>query len=284
MAAGGSPLLCLDLGLGRMTVMEVQAGSVSRWLVRALRPDDMHRGDPADPADMAARLAATLAAAGITARRARIAIADEAVVSAVVELPNMSSRHLRRAMRYTAERRLPFPPGQARWSYHVIDRSPVGVRVLLAGAWADVVKRLMDVAHGAGLTCEVIEPRWLALSRALSLGEGTVLEAASGHAHLTVVATGHAPYSAVAPLGAEPERWPAVVEKMLTRAAGSGGAGPGAAAGPMVLAGDLEFATLPLHVPVRPASQLLNGHSPLRPAGLPSGTLLANLGLAMRAD
>jgi len=51
---------------------------------------------------------------------------------------------------------------------------------------------------------------------------------------------------------------------------------------PILLAGDLEYADLPLPVAGRPVSEVLNGQLPHSPEGFRPGAYLANLGLSMR--
>jgi hypothetical protein len=126
-----------------------------------------------------------------------------------------------------------------------------------------------------------MEPRSLAVMRAVGRDKVFVLDAAERLARLTYVSRAETPFTDQVPILGD-GTWEAA-SLMLRRALrGQQGATP-----PVLLAGELEAgANLPesaiLGVSVHPASSLLNGHGPGRPTNMPGGALLAPLGLAMR--
>src|SRR5439155_27071320 len=95
---------------------------VIRWFSRPLGDDIMRYGDPTDPAELGELVRQSLAMDGNETRRARIALPDEATVSRVLTMPAMPQKDLVRAMRYAAERSIPFPIDSARWSWDVVER------------------------------------------------------------------------------------------------------------------------------------------------------------------
>src|SRR5207249_2943162 len=113
-------MICLDFSRDRLTALEVADQMVSRWFARPLGDDIMRNGDPTDPAALGGLVRQSLAMAGIETRRARIALPDEATVSRVLTMPAMPQKDLVRAMRYAAERSIPFPIDSARWSWDVV--------------------------------------------------------------------------------------------------------------------------------------------------------------------
>jgi len=238
-------------------------------------------GDPMDPKQLAAQFKTALARAGITARKARIVISDDAAVVRVVEVPRIPKRHMAGAIRYLSEQETPFPPGRASLAWDVIERRQNTVRVYLAAAWKDVVQRLVDTAKAAGLDPQVIEPRSLAVNRAIGREQAIVIDAGETLASLTYVSRTETPFADQVPVLGD-GKWEAA-NLMLRRALrGNRGEAP-----PVLLAGELEAeANEPeaamLGVAAYPASTALNGHGPIRPPGIPGGALLGALGLAMR--
>jgi hypothetical protein len=283
MGQGKGSFVCIDFGLTSLAVVEVSAGRVGKWLSQPLPRDVVRQGDPAEPDALGAQLRQAMSAVGMTARRARVVLADESVVTKVVELPRMPRRHLKSAMRYVAERELPLPLDRACWTWALLERTPVGASVCLVGAWQDVVDRVVEAIRAAGLQPEVLEPRSMAIARALGLDHAVVLESAAPRVQATLI---HSPRTAHVEhglLGSDPQSWPAVTGQLLQRVLRHHAATSTSAVLPPVLTtGEVAAATVPMQVRARDAAEVLNGHPPARPAGFPASGYLANLGLAMR--
>ncbi|MBO0838490.1 MAG: pilus assembly protein PilM, partial [Actinobacteria bacterium] len=243
-------------------------------------PGTLRGADPDNPQALADGIRRTLDRAGITARTARIAVSDEAAVVRVVEVPRMSGRHLPGALRYLSEQQTPFPAGQASLAWDVVAQGPSSQRLYLAAAWKDVVNRLAASARSAGLEPTVVEPRSLAVGRAVGQRPALVVDAIEGRAQVLHLALNQAPFTDETALPAD-EEWE-VLKGMLERALRNH-----RSHAPVLLAGGLEaMASSPeaaaLLVQTLPASHALNGKGPARPPNLPSGFLLGPLGLAMR--
>jgi Type IV pilus assembly protein PilM len=278
---GSESFVCLDFTLDRLAAVEVADGRVLRWMVEPLVAGSLRGGDPVDRDQLAGDLRSALQRAGIGAKKARIAISDDAAVVRVIEVPRIPNRHMAGAIRYLSEQETPFPQGRASLAWDVIERHQNTVRVYLAAAWRDVVQRLADVARAAGLEPQVMEPRSLAIIRAIGQDQAIVLDVGEMVARLTYASRTETPFTDQVPVLGDGE-WGAA-NLMLGRALrGHRGVPP-----PVLLAGALEAgANTPeaalLSVSASPASSALNGHVPGRPAGLPGGALLAPLGLAIR--
>jgi len=149
-------------------------------------------------------------------------------------------------------------------------------------AWRDIVDRVAEVALSAGLTPIVVEPRALAVARAIGLPRVTVLEAGGSQLHLTQVLPSQAAYVESSICPSDPIEAEAAIERLLQRSSRRQLGGNDLEPSPVVLAGDLEDAGLRLPVPASPLSTLLNGHPPHRPPAMDGGYYLASLGLAMR--
>jgi hypothetical protein len=273
--------VCLDFTLDRVAAIEVANGKVTKWTVRPLAPGSLRGGDPANPEQLAGDLKSALAHAGITARKTRIALSDDAVVVQMVEVPKMPQRHLVGAVQFLAEQETPIPPNRSTLGWDVMEQRASTLRVYLAAAWKDVIGRLVQAATMAGLEPNVVEPRSLAVSRALGKDQAIVLDSAQTLARLTFVSRAQAPFTAQLAMlpGGE---WEAA-GRLLSRAMrGQHGDTP-----PVLLAGELEEAAdhpyaANLPVAAVTASSALNGHGPARPADMRGGALLGPLGLAMR--
>ncbi len=269
----GHRLVCLDLSPELLGAVEVRANVVTAWGSRRLAPS---QSDPPSPASLAEVLRELLATAGIGARRARMTLPDAATVSRTLVLPPMPDRDLARAMRYEAERHLPFPIGQVRWSWDLLERRVDAVIVYLVATWGDVADRWAEAARLAGLWPEVLEPRSLALVRALDRDQAVLLERRGTLLHLTVVQHRRPALVDRAPWAGGD----AGLEQLLHRAfrhQSLAGRLP-----PVLLAGELDGEHLPVPVPALPVGEVLDGHLPAAPPAFRAGAHLAELGLAMR--
>jgi type IV pilus assembly protein PilM len=278
------PLVCLDFGRDRLAALELVDGAVTRWISRPLPQDALSSGDPILPAYLGDAVRQTLARAAIVGRRVRIALPDEATVSRQVTLPPMARRDLPRAMQFAAEKHIPFPIERARWAWDVIAQGRDGITVYLVATWRDVVERYVEMARAAGLEPEVLEPRAVSVARALDQEQALVLDAGLSRLHATLVVTGQPTFVDEVVVGSVVHDEREALDRLLQRAYRhqSTVAGTPGRLAPVLLAGDLEDADLPLPVPGRPVSEVLNGQLPRSPQGFRAGAYLANLGLSMR--
>jgi Tfp pilus assembly PilM family ATPase len=278
------PMVCLDFARDQLTALEVVDGAVTRWASRPMPEDALRNGDPLLPGYVSEAVRQALARAGIQATRARMALPDEATVSRQITLPPMPNRDLVKAMHFAAEKHIPFSIDRARWSWDVIERNRNGVTVYLVAAWRDVVDRYAEVARGAGLVPEVLEPRAVAVARALDQDQALVLDAGERRLHVTLLVTGQPTYVDEVAIDSVTDNHREAVDRLLQRAyrhQSTASGAPGRLA-PVLLAGELEYADIELPVTGRPVSEVLNGRLPVAPSRFRRGAFLANLGLSMR--
>jgi hypothetical protein len=244
----------------------------------------MRNGDAVEPSALGELVKHSLAFAGMEARSARMALPDEAAVSRLLTLPPMPRRDLLRAVHYAAERHIPFPLDRARWSWDVVEHSPEAIKVYVVAAWRDVVDRYAEVARSAGLEPGVLEPRSIAVARAVNQEYAVLVDGGQRRLHLTLMVGGQPALVDGATVGPEPHDRREALDRLLQRAFRyqSGSGGPTRLA-PVLFAGELETAGIQLPVAGGAVSEVLNGHLPAAPNGFPAGRFLANLGLAMRA-
>jgi len=280
------PIVCLDFGRDRLSALEVVDGAATRWTAHPLNDDVLRNGSPSDTSTLGAIVRDTLRAAGIQAPRAWLALPDEATVSRLLVLPRMSRRDLVRAMHYAAEKHVPFPIDRARWSWDVIERSGDQITVYLVATWRDVVDQYADVARFAGLEPEVLEPRAVAVARALDQERAVLVDAGPRRVHVTLVVGGHPVFIDHTATGTAPTELRDAVDRLLQRAYRhqSTVTEPGSRMAPVLLAGDLELVQVQLPVGGRSVGEVLNGQLPQTPPGFRAGAYLANLGLSIRAS
>jgi len=280
-----SRTVCLDFNWDQLALLEVADGAVTAWETLALPAGLIRNGDPADPGTVAVFVANALTTAGITGRRARMVLSDQAVVSRHITLPPMSNGDLARAVRFEAERHLPIRIDRACWSWDVVERSRAGIHVYMVAAWRDVVQHYAEVARGAGLEPEVLEPRSVAVARALDQDQVLLVDGTPRRLQLTLLVGGQPVFTDDQDAGPDVYQRQEALDRLLQRAfryqttAATGSA----RMAPVLLAGDLESVELPHAVPGGPVTQVLNGHLPAAPPRFPAGSYLANLGLAMRS-
>ena len=274
---------CIDFSRDQLSVVEVADATVTAWDTVALPDHLIRNGDPTDPAVLAQFLARTLAAAGIGARRARMTLPDDAAVSRHITLPPMSSRDLARAIRFEAERHLPIRIDRACWSWDVIERSSAGIQVYLVAAWRDVVQHYAEVARIAGLEPEVLEPRSVAVARAVNQDRALLVDSSARRLHLTLLVGGQPVFTDDQDSGVDVADRQEALDRLLQRAFRYQTTAGNTRMAPVLLAGGLETAALSLPVAGGAVSTVLNGHLPTAPARFHPASYLANLGLATRS-
>lgn len=280
------PLVCIDFGRDRLSAIQVTDGVVTSWTARPLADDALRNGSPGDVAAMGDALRQALTAAGITARRARLALPDEATVSRQLVLPPMRRRDLVRAMHYAAEKSIPFPIDRARWSWDVVEHTATRLTVYLVATWRDVVDQYAEVARTAGLEPEVLEPRSIALARALDQQHAVLLDAGARRLHVTLLVGGQPVFVDQTVSGTGAMERQEAVDRLLQRAyrrrstaTDTGGRMP-----PVLISGELDISELRLPMEGRAAGEVLNGRLPTAPPDLQVSRYLANLGLSMRSS
>ena len=272
------PVLCVDFGLDRLSVLEVTGGRISGWSVRDLPSHVVRNGDPVEPGQLARLLKEAITESGLSGVRARFTLPDEAAIFRLVELPAMPRRHIQRALGYMVDKDVPLPLESIRWDWDILARTDIGYRICLVAAWRDVIERIGRVAAEAGLQLEVVEPRSLAMARALDRDRVVVFDASSQRLQTLYLKRGAIPFVEQAPVGRDEETTARTLERLLRR--GRSAEDEGAPDETFVLGGHLEDVDLPLSVSAVPVSRVLIGQARQQPPGMPSGSLLANLGMA----
>jgi Tfp pilus assembly PilM family ATPase len=162
------------------------------------RPDRIEATDAALPAEaiedgkilqpVAVQLFLTkmLKELGVDKPEIRLCLSDSACVSRFLDYPQMPMKDLEQSLRFEAGRELPVSPRNAYLGWQVLDEQNARRRVLLVAAWRDVVEGYLQSAQDLGRVT-VLEPRALALARAVGLPDSTVVEWADDRLQVTQV-------------------------------------------------------------------------------------------------
>ena len=274
------PTLHVDFGFDRLSLLEVTGDEVTGWAVSDLPTGLVRNGDPVEPVQLANLIREMARQKGLSAVRARFTIPDESAVFRLVDLPAMPRRHLGHALAFVVEREVPLPSDRIRWGWDVMERTEIGYRICLVAAWGDVIERIQQVALLAGLELELVEPRSLAVARSVEQDRVVIFDASRERIQVLVLRQGVIPFVEQAPMPTDPLACARTLERLLRR--GYNDENEVAEKGQVVLAGELEELALPVSMPTVAASQILTGNHLRRTGGMPSGSLLANVGMAMR--
>lgn len=173
----GAVALGVDVGTSAIKVAEVRRSGRGIELVRygiAATPSGaVANGIILDRQATAGALASLLRTSGIRRRRAVASVTGPNVLARILRLPPIPEDEVKQAIRWEAERHLPFPVEEA-----VLDAQVVGevnedgsrqLEVLLAAAPEATALTCIEMLEGAGLHVVAVELSALAMVRALSL-------------------------------------------------------------------------------------------------------------------
>lgn len=187
----------LDIGSCFAKLVEVDhAGDepeVVRVDVRALAPGAVVEGTVAQPAQVAETLGALVARGGGKPPGVVAAVGGHDVFLKRIEVGAAEGPGIADAVRWEAERRVPFDIESVRMDHHVLAARPARSQadVLLVAAKKELVESRLAVLARAGITPSVLEVEALALHNAFrhnypGAGEGIAALADVGHQVTTV--------------------------------------------------------------------------------------------------
>ncbi len=131
-------------------------------------------------------LGSTLRAAGVTARRARLAISESGIAVRSFWLPLIPWRELHEVVAYEGKRLIPIDPSEVHYAWHV-ERAGRRYAVYLVAARREMIDRLLAAAGEVGLQVDRIDLKALALARGAAARDGIVLDWGIGEATLVLM-------------------------------------------------------------------------------------------------
>jgi type IV pilus assembly protein PilM len=165
----------LEIGTSAIKIVELKAGLPPTLRALALRPTPpgtLQDGQVIEPQAIAAEIKAGLAEAKIRNRYCVTAVANQSAITRIIQMPKMSLKDLDEAIKWEAERYIPFPIDEVVLDYDVLDNidelaEDAQMEVMIAAAQHEVVARLVEVIKLAGLEPVVIDVKPFAALRAL---------------------------------------------------------------------------------------------------------------------
>ena len=185
-AAVTRPICAVDFTTNSINIL-VQRGPDRVEATDALLPSEaIEDGKILQPVAVQLFLTKMLQELGVDKPEIRLCLSDSACVSRFLDYPQMPMKDLEQSLRFEAGRELPVSPRNAYLGWQVLDDQAARQRVLLVAAWRDVVEGYLQSAQGLGRVT-VLEPRALALARAVGLPDSTVVEWADDRLQVTQV-------------------------------------------------------------------------------------------------
>lgn len=185
-AAVTRPICAVDFTTSSINIL-VCRGADNIEATDALLPAEaIEDGKIKQPVAVQLFLTRMLKGLGVDKPEIRLCLSDSACVSRFLDYPQMPIKDLEQSLRFEAGRELPVSPRNAYLGWQVLDEQAARRRVLLVAAWRDVVEGYLQSAQGLGRVT-VLEPRALALARAVGLPDSTVVEWADDRLQVTQV-------------------------------------------------------------------------------------------------
>lgn len=173
-------LVGLDIGSDRLKVVELtRSGRTYRLskMASVASPGAAFRdGVPTVPDEVGAQIRSLFDKAGIRADRVVVGAGGQSVTVREVRVPAMTAKELTSAVRYEAERYLPYNVQDVHMDYQVMGESSEDGRkmldVVVVATRRDVVQRLVETVEAARLQPAIMDVESFALLRSLIGGGG----------------------------------------------------------------------------------------------------------------
>jgi type IV pilus assembly protein PilM len=206
----------LEVGTSAIKVVELRAGNppvLANLAMRPMPPGLVQEDEVLDPQALADEIKLLFDEAGITKRYAVTAVSNRQAITRNIKVPKMTIQELDEAIKWEAERYVPFPIDEVVLDYYALD-NPDDVaegeqlEVVVAAARIDLIAQQVEYLKLAGLEPVVIDIKPFTLLRSLKgslLGEhlnkntlsgqvytesdeiGVVLEIAASNTTITLV-------------------------------------------------------------------------------------------------
>ncbi|MGB4337515.1 MAG: type IV pilus assembly protein PilM [Bacillota bacterium] len=164
----------LDIGTSRIKMVELAARPDGVELVRAamesIPAGAIVEGKILDPVSMADAIRRAMAAGKFRSREVVAAVAGQGVVVRHARFPRMPEEELKDAMKWEAQKYIPYPVEEAMLDFTVLPASSSdqqGMEVMLVAAPAELVNSHLEAMELAGLTVVAVDVQPFTMLRAL---------------------------------------------------------------------------------------------------------------------
>jgi hypothetical protein len=151
-----------------------------------LPADALHDGKVLQPPAVQLYLARLMRVLKLRRAEVRLVLSDSACVTRFLAYPRMPRRDLERSLRLESARELPMNPASAYLGWETVDVEGGQHRVFLVGAWRDIVDGYLEAVEGLGRP-RIVEPRSVALARAVGLPDAVLVDWTGERVQVVVV-------------------------------------------------------------------------------------------------
>jgi type IV pilus assembly protein PilM len=202
----------LDIGTSSIKIIELKDGNpfrIDRFGRMPLPEGALVGGVVKDSLVVSQAITDAFAALNIKHRRVQVAIAGQTVVVRNIKMPLMEEAEVKNALRWEAERYIPFPVDECSMDSVTVNRDEAQqeMEVMLVCAHNDIIDSHLEVLRQAGLQPMAIDIQPFALIRALGLEDAqknpdnvAVLDIGAGSADLSIFKSGISRFTRILPL------------------------------------------------------------------------------------
>jgi hypothetical protein len=151
-----------------------------------LPADALHDGKVLQPPAVQLYLARLMRVLKLRRAEVRLVLSDSACVTRFLAYPRMPRRDLEQSLRLESARELPMNPASAYLGWETVEADGGQHRVFLVGAWRDIVDGYLQSVEGLGRP-KIIEPRSVALARAVGLPDAVLMDWTGDRVQVVVV-------------------------------------------------------------------------------------------------
>lgn len=172
----GTGAVGIDVGTHTIKVAELKRTAKGIELVRyglaPTPPEAVRNGSILNPQAAGDAIARVLKETGIRGRRVIASVSGQHVLARILRLPPIPEGEVKQAVRWEAEKHLPFPVDEAVLDTQVVrevsDNGQRHIEVLLAAAPEALVQTYVQTLEAAGLMADALEVAAVAMIRALA--------------------------------------------------------------------------------------------------------------------
>lgn len=201
----------LDIGTSSVKIVELERGkkiTVSRFGIWPLPDGALNGGVVANGVAVGAAIKELLRLLKVRQKNVIVAIAGQAVIVRHIKMPYMSREEAANAIRWEAERYIPFSIEEVDLDFQVIeaDQEQNEIEVMLVCAHKDILNSHLLTLREAGLQPLAVDLQPFALMRALGLespkddGNVALVDIGAGTTDLTVLKAGIPRFTRIIPI------------------------------------------------------------------------------------
>ena len=151
-----------------------------------LPPEALHDGKVLQPPAVQHYLARLMRVLKLRRTEVRLVLSDSACVTRFLAYPRMPPRDLEQSLRLESARELPMSPDSAYLGWETVESEGGQHRIFLVGAWRDIVNGYLEAVEGLGRP-QIVEPRSVALARAVGLSDAVLVDWTGERVQVVVV-------------------------------------------------------------------------------------------------